>query len=433
MYTGPITTVEGMERKISSYLRRCLGLPRTPCSSALYGTSNILQLPISDLTEDFIVSRTREALQYRDSRDLKVASAGLQVQTGRKWSAGKALDVAESRLRQKALVGSIATGRAGIVYFLTNRVDQAKGKEHQHLVQEEEQAGVEEGRVSRMVGMGQQGAWTKWENVLLRKITWFNIWKADFQRIRFLVQAVYDVLPSPTNLHVWGKTDTSSCPHCPGRGSLEHLLSSCLKALGDGHYCWREDQLLRAVAESIATAINTSKGNHRTKVIAFHKAGEKPNSPSWANVSLLTSANDWQLEVDLGRHLKFPPRIASTRPRPDMIIVSDSTKQLGALELTVPWEERMDKANERKRAKYQEVVEECRRQGLKTFCEPLEVGCQGFAGRSLCRVFEWLGLVGEAKQKAIRAATEAAEKTTRWLWIKKAESWANAAGKQAGD
>lgn len=27
-----------------------------------------------------------------------------------------------------------------------------------------------------MVGMRKQGTWTKWENVLQCKITWFNIW-----------------------------------------------------------------------------------------------------------------------------------------------------------------------------------------------------------------------------------------------------------------
>ena len=432
VYTVPITTVEAMERKISSYLRRWLGLPRSLSSSALYGTSNILQLPISGLAEEFMVSRTREALQYRESRDPKVAAAGIQVRTGRKWRADKALEVAESRLRQKALVGLIATGRAGIGYLPATRVDKAKGKERQHLVQEEVRAGVEEVRASRMVGMGQQGAWTKWENVLQRKITWSNIWKADFHRIRFLVQAVYDVLPSPANLHVWGKTDTPSCPQCSGRGSLEHLLSSCPKALADGRYRWRHDQVLRAVADSIATAINTIKGHHKPKTIMFLRAGEKPNIQPRAKSGLLTSATDWRLEVDLGKQLKFPARITPTRLRPDMIIVSDSTKQLIILELTVPWEERMDEANDRKRTKYQELVDDCKRQGWRTHCEPLEVGCRGFAGRSLCKVYTLLGLTGEAKKKAIRSATEAAEKATRWLWIKRAEPWANAAGTQAG-
>ena len=42
-----------------------------------------------------------------------------------------------------------------------------------------------------------------------------------------------------------------------------------------------------------------------------------------------------------------------------MIITSEALKHLIMLELTVPWEERIEEANERKRAKYQELVEEC--------------------------------------------------------------------------
>lgn len=39
-----------------------------------------------------------------------------------------------------------------------------------------------------------------------------------------------------------------------------------------------------------------------------------------------------------------------------MIIFSNSTKQVIMVELTVPWEEHTDKAQERKRTKYQELT-----------------------------------------------------------------------------
>ncbi|TWW66935.1 hypothetical protein D4764_20G0009670 [Takifugu flavidus] len=127
VYAVPVTTVESLERKISSFLSRWLGLPRSLNSAALYGTRNTLQLPFSGLTEEFKVARTREALQYKDSRDCKVSSAGIEVKTGRKWKAEKAVDVAESRLRQKALVGAVATGRTGLGYFPKTQVSHARG------------------------------------------------------------------------------------------------------------------------------------------------------------------------------------------------------------------------------------------------------------------------------------------------------------------
>lgn len=95
-----------------------------------------------------------------------------------------------------------------------------------------------------------------------------------------------------------------------------------------------------------------------------------------------------------------------TRLRPDMII----------LELSVPWEECIDKTPEKKCAKHQEMVEECRQHCWKMICELL-----GF-----CRVFTQLGIVREAKRTTIRDATEAAEKTTRWLWVLRGDPSANA-------
>lgn len=109
-----MTTVESLERKISGFLRKCLGLPRSLTSAALYGMSNILQLPFSGLTEEFMVVHTREALQYRGSRDCKVLSAGIEVRTGRKWKAGKAVEVVESRLRQKGAGGHRGDRQSGL-------------------------------------------------------------------------------------------------------------------------------------------------------------------------------------------------------------------------------------------------------------------------------------------------------------------------------
>lgn len=156
-------------------------------------------------------------MQYRYSRDPKVAAAGIEVHTGRKWNAARELQVAEARLRQKALVGTVASGRTGLGYFPSFQVSKAKGKERLHLLQEEVRAGAEEEWVSQMVGLSQQGAWTRWENTQQRKITWSDFWQVDFYHIRFLVQVVYDTLPSPTNTH---------------GAKLKHL--SALSVLGEG-------------------------------------------------------------------------------------------------------------------------------------------------------------------------------------------------------
>ena len=64
LYEVAITTVEEMERKISGYLRRWLGLPKSLSSASLYGTTNAIQLPFRGLKEEFVVTRTSEAIFY---------------------------------------------------------------------------------------------------------------------------------------------------------------------------------------------------------------------------------------------------------------------------------------------------------------------------------------------------------------------------------
>ncbi len=219
VYEVPISTVDTLERKVSSHLRKWLGLPKSLSSIALYGHRNKLQLPLKSLEEEFKVMRAREVLQYRDSSDSKVANAGIEVRTGRKWKAEGAVRQAEARLDHNRLVGVVAKGRAGLGSFSTPHIDTIKGKERRRLVQEEVRAVVEEERTCRTVGMRQQGAWIRWENAIERKVTWAELWKAEPQRIKFLIQAVYDVLPSPSNLHIWGKVESPSVHCAPG---VEH-------------------------------------------------------------------------------------------------------------------------------------------------------------------------------------------------------------------
>lgn len=123
----------------------------------------------------------------------------------------------------------------GWVPFPQPLYDRAQGKERQDLVLEEVRAGVEDVRISRMMSLQQQGTSTRWEGALERKLTWNDICKAEPQSIKLMIQSVYDMLPSPANLHVWGKKRPCLCP---GRGTLEHILSSYPTTLGGGRYRW---------------------------------------------------------------------------------------------------------------------------------------------------------------------------------------------------
>ena len=170
----PILTVESLERKISSSIRKWLGLPRSLSSTALYRKTNPIQLPVKGVVEEFKGSRTREAIMYKNSKDPKVANAGISIHTCKKWDAGKELRSAEERLKMKAIIGTVAEGTMGLGCIQCKPIGKTDMKEYQKL-QNEVRASVEEDRMTKMVGLSQQGSWTRWENVTKRKLTWSNI------------------------------------------------------------------------------------------------------------------------------------------------------------------------------------------------------------------------------------------------------------------
>ena len=65
VYDFPLTTVEKLERKISSFLRRWLNLPRSLSSLALYSKGSMLQLPITSLVEEYKVTKVRQAITLK--------------------------------------------------------------------------------------------------------------------------------------------------------------------------------------------------------------------------------------------------------------------------------------------------------------------------------------------------------------------------------
>ncbi|XP_060083178.1 uncharacterized protein LOC132562453 [Ylistrum balloti] len=250
LYEVTTTTVEILERKISKCLRRWLGVPPSFTSVGLYSTTGKLQLPLSSLVEEFKVAKVRLVMTVRDSKDEKIRNAGIETRTGRKWSASIAVQEAESRLRHSDIVGTTCIGKQGLGSTRVERWGTADTAGRRKMVQDNIRKMEEEIRKVKAVEMGAQGAWTKWETTE-RRLTWADIWKLEPCRIQFLLRSVYDVLPTPTNLHRWGMTENPNCPLCDQPGNLAHVLSSCNTALTQGRYTWRHNNVLRELADTL--------------------------------------------------------------------------------------------------------------------------------------------------------------------------------------
>ena len=270
-----------------------------------------------------------------------------------------------------------------------------------------------------------------WEDVEKRKLSWKELWDMEAFRTSFILRATYDVLPSPQNLNQWYGEDPT-CPLCPSPANLKHILVGCKTGLTQGRYTWRHNQVLKCLAaalESRRTVVNAlpPPSSVRASSGKFVREGEKPTKTRTpkSEAGHLGSARDWRLLVDLEQRLCFPAEIAITNLRPDLVLWSPSLRSVYIIELTVPWEDNVGEAYERKKLRYAELAADAEQRGWKACVRPVEVGCRGFVGRSATSLLKEMGINGQAQRQTIKALSSAAERASQWLWIRRRDnSWA---------
>ena len=368
------------------------------------------------------MAKSRLVMTLKDSQDSMVRRAGVVTRTGRKWSTSQAVTQAESRLRHKDIVGTTAVGTQGFGTGEVRRWNSADSKTRRDMVQEEIWQTEEEERKTRAAGMGAQGSWTNWQTTE-RKLTWTDIWRSEPYRISFLLRSVYDLLPSPANLHRWGKIDDPKCTLCGGTGTMAHVLSGCQTCLTQGRYRWRHDQVLTELADVLEHERRKKRTGRKKERIQFVKEGQTAKKKPLTTPSILDEGEQWEMLVDLKKKLVFP-NIVQTTLRPDIVIWSEKNKRLAMIELTVPWESRCEEAFERKTAKYADLLAQCRALGWHSWLFPVEVGARGFPAKSLWRLFMAFGVTGKERKRAVARMATAAERASSWLWLKREErSW----------
>ena len=102
--------------------------------------------------------------------------------------------------------------------------------------------------------------------------------------------------------------------------------------------------------------------------------------------------------------------------RPDITIMSEQTKEMVLIELTVPTEERIEISGELKRAKYECIITEGKKNGWRMRCWAVEIGCRGFPALSMSRLLKDLGYVGQERRKKLEKLGNIAEEASRKLW-----------------
>lgn len=94
LYELSISTIAELERRVSCFIRKWLGLPKS--SIDLCGNIYKLRLPLKSSKEKLKIMWVREVLEYPDSSDCKASEARVTVKTGRKWRVEMAVVQADS-------------------------------------------------------------------------------------------------------------------------------------------------------------------------------------------------------------------------------------------------------------------------------------------------------------------------------------------------
>ena len=425
VYEVALTRVETIQQHINKFLRKWLGVPPGFTTVGLYSKTAMLQLPIASVVEEYKVAKVRYQLMLRDSPDSVIQEAAPELKTGTKWTPNEAIAEAESSLRFKEICGATQHGRAGLGQTHPRWFSKESARGAREMVTEEVRNLEEQKRQSISAGFGTQCAWNKWEAAVARKLPWPAFFTMEPLRLSFALRSTYDLLPTATNLKLWGLTTDDTCAICKThRATLAHTLSACAGSLQ--RYTWRHNQVLEPIArrteEQCLSQALEEKEQAPHEDMMFVREGAEPSTikkqkeKQVRRSKLLAEHEDWQMVTDLGGMMSFPQHIAITNLRPDIVVWSDQGKEVLLVELTVPWEENMEVAHERKMAKYDPLRMDIERKGWKCRVLPIEMGCRGYASRALIAYLRGIGLSASELKKTTKELEAAAESASSWIW-----------------
>ena len=158
------------------------------------------------------------------------------------------------------------------------------------------------------------------------------------------VRYLNNSLATHKNVARWNLSQTSDCSFCFHPESLLHVLAGCKTYLDEGRFTWRHNSALKFIANSFQSIVGST------------------------------------LYVDLPGFLS-PCIITGDTFRPDILLVTKD-KKLFVLELTVGFETNLNINSQRKKDKYQELLQALNSQFSSVKFVNLSVSCLGIFGRS---------------------------------------------------
>ena len=122
------------------------------------------------------------------------------------------------------------------------------------------------------------------------------------KKLSFLIKEVYNVLPTPVNLHAWGLTTSDRCIAHGKTASRKHTLTGCEYALRS--FPWSHNEVLEIfseVSKSCCETANKALNIINNRATQLFKEGNisKTARENMRKPSLLEGCTDWHVATDL--------------------------------------------------------------------------------------------------------------------------------------
>ena len=212
------------------------------------------------------------------------------------------------------------------------------------------------------------------------------------QVLRFSLNATQDTLPHNANLAVWRRKEglSDACKLCGLRQTLAHVLNQCPIALQLRRYNTRHDAVLEVIEKGIRPLLCKDD----SLIADLHSS--QPSSQPYI----------------------FPPQIAHTDLRPDLVLWNANKKKVCLIELTICFETRYEEAHSLKEGKYIDLVEEISSAGVyNPQLITLEVGSRGpFYPAGFERLQSYISVPDKHWETMLRETTRTVLMESHRIW-----------------
>ena len=146
------------------------------------------------------------------------------------------------------------------------------------------------------------------------------------------------------------------------------------------------------------------------KIEFVPQGGKVPGRKKANETTVRQSGVKWEVAANLKGCDRFFP--IPTTEKPDLVIWYEEEKEVHLVELTVPHEDNISSAHERKDSRYEVFVGECEETGWKATHFPVEVGFRGVIATSIAKGMRVAGLGPKKRSIMTKALQETVEKAS---------------------